>query len=66
MIKKHFAVYRDGLLLLRAKTQIRAEQAVVDFKHTGKDFNIKEETVITPWIYAKANGDFGYTKTLVK
>lgn len=65
MNKKHFAVYRDGELLVRAKTLKSANRVVKDFRNTGKEFKIKPETVITPWLYAKSNGDFGYTSNLI-
>ncbi len=65
LIKKHFAVYRDGALLIRTKTKPTAEEVVKNFGHTGKEFDIKEEEIVTPWLYAKTGGRFGYTTDLI-
>lgn len=64
MIKKHFAVYRDGQLLIRTKKLVTAKLVIKDFSHTGRKWEIRKEEIVTVWTYAKRNGDFGYTKNL--
>jgi hypothetical protein len=63
-MKKHYALYRDGLLLIRTKTWVKANKVMKDCINTGKVFEIKVEEHITPWTFAKSGGRFGQTTEL--